>query len=77
MRWAKIPYKGQWTGILALDDHGHYTFRCTEDWLRDGSKPPISLTLPKSTEAYRSDNFFPFFTIYYWRRPIINCSEKS
>ncbi|MBO0340185.1 HipA N-terminal domain-containing protein [Muricauda lutimaris] len=56
-----MHYKGQWTGILALDNHGHYTFRYTEDWLRDGNKPPISLTLAKSTEAYRSDHFFPFF----------------
>ena len=61
MRQAKIYYKGEWAGILAQDNHGHYTFRYTEDWLRDGDKPPISLTLPKSTEAYRSDHFFPFF----------------
>lgn len=61
MRQAKINYKGEWAGVLAQDDQGHYTFHYTEAWLKDGTKPSISLTLPKSKETFESDVFFPFF----------------
>lgn len=49
-------------GILSEAHPGHdYTFIYDADYLAS-DQPPVSVTLPKRKEAYRSEHLFPFFT---------------
>ena len=61
MRKAKILFKDEQAGILTQHDDGSFTFQYHSTWVNDGSKPGISLNLPKTTEAYYSPFLFPFF----------------
>jgi serine/threonine-protein kinase HipA len=61
MRKAKILYKNQEAGMLIQHDNGSFTFKYDNSWISDGTKPSISLTLPKSQQEYHSDFLFPFF----------------
>tara|TARA_B100000745_G_C20029544_1_gene350427 strand:- start:467 stop:787 length:321 start_codon:yes stop_codon:yes gene_type:complete len=61
MRQAEIYYKGEKAGMLTQLDNGHFVYEYEDLWLADNSKPPISLTLPKSKNKYESDYLFPFF----------------
>ena len=61
MRFAKVLYKGQHAGILEQNNDGSFMFKYNEDWLQDNTKPPISLTLPKSQKEFSSKELFPFF----------------
>ena len=61
MRQAVVRYKGEKAGLLTQLDDGSFIFQYTPEWVLDQSKPPISLTLPKTAEPYRSDYLFPFF----------------
>jgi len=61
MRQARVLYKGEVTGILIQHDDGTFSFRYADEWMKDSAKPPISLTIPKSNEEYRSEYLFPFF----------------
>lgn len=61
MRQAEILFKDQEAGILSQQDNGSFTFRYHDTWITDGSKPDISLTLPKSRQEHRSEFLFPFF----------------
>lgn len=61
MRKAKILYKDQEAGMLIQHDDGSFTFKYDNSWISDGTKPAISLTLPKSQQEYHSDFLFPFF----------------
>jgi len=48
-------------GIIEKDEKGNYLFRYNEDYFKNSSQPPISLTLPKTQQEYYSDKLFPFF----------------
>jgi HipA-like protein len=61
MRKAKVLYKDKEAGILTQHDDGSFTFRYHNSWIDDGSKPSVSLTLPKSIQIYQSNYLFPFF----------------
>lgn len=61
MRTAIVLYKNQEAGRLTQHDNGSFTFTYTNSWISDGTKPAISLTLPKSQQDYHSDFLFPFF----------------
>lgn len=61
MRTAIVLYKNQEAGILTQHDNGSFTFKYTNSWISDGTKPAISLTLPKSQQEYHADFLFPFF----------------
>jgi serine/threonine-protein kinase HipA len=61
MRALKIYYKGIFAGVLIEENRNQYTFKYNEDYFKDASKPPISLTLPKTQIAYKSDFLFPCF----------------
>jgi HipA-like protein len=52
---------GVQAGILEKTISGVYTFTYDTSYLENPSNPPISLTLPKTKEAYKSDILFPFF----------------
>lgn len=61
MRQAKVLFKDQEAGLLTQYDDGHFTFRYNDQWMADGSKPAISLTLPKTKQEYHAEHLFPFF----------------
>jgi HipA-like protein len=61
MRTAKILFKGEEAGVLRQHGDGEFEFQYHERWVIDDKKPAISLTLPKSLEAYHSTFLFPFF----------------
>ncbi len=61
MRQAKIYYKDEEAGLLTQYDDGSFAFQYTEAWIANASLPPISLTLPKTQQAFHSPFLFPFF----------------
>lgn len=61
MRSARVLFKKEPAGELTQLDDGSFVFTYDAQWLLDGSKPPISLTLPKSKVAFHSKFLFPFF----------------
>ncbi len=61
MRKARILYKDEEAGILIQNDDGSFTFRYDDVWMKDSSKPGVSLTLPKTQQEYYSEYLFPFF----------------
>lgn len=61
MRSAKILYKNQEAGILRQLNDGTFEFQYNENWMSISSTPPISPTMPKKKDAYRSDFLFPLF----------------
>ena len=61
MRKAKILFRDEEAGVLTQHDDGSFTFSYTELWLKDSNKPGISLSLPKTAEAFHSQYLFPFF----------------
>lgn len=61
MRQAKVLFKEEEAGILTQLDDGTFSFRYHKSWVTDGTKPGVSLTLPKTDVEYRSEYLFPFF----------------
>jgi len=61
MRSAQVLYKDQEAGILRQIDDGTFEFQYHSYWVADSSKPSISLTLPKTNDAYKAEYLFPFF----------------
>jgi HipA-like protein len=61
MRQAEILYKGEIAGWLIQHDEGTFSFIYDDTWLNDSGKPPVSLTLRKTTDAYHSKTLFPCF----------------
>ena len=60
MKKAKIYYQYQLAGRLVEDENG-FTFVYDTDYLQLPTARPVSLTLPLSSEAYKSEVLFPFF----------------
>lgn len=48
-------------GFLVEDDAGDFSFTYDPAYLADDNLPPVSLTLPKRDEPYRSSHLFPCF----------------
>jgi HipA-like protein len=61
MRLALVYRNGELVGRLTEDDQRQYWFIYDPLWLRDASKPPLSLTMPKTETPYQSEILFPFF----------------
>lgn len=61
MRQASILFKAEYAGVLTQHDDGSFTFQYDQSWVDDMTKPPISLTLPKTVKPYHADFLFPFF----------------
>jgi serine/threonine-protein kinase HipA len=61
MRAAKVLFRGEEAGILSQNDKGGFEFQYHKEWVEDSSKPAISLTLPKTIQAFESEYLFPFF----------------
>lgn len=61
MRQAKIYRQDEFAGILTENNDGEYIFRYNDQYFQDAGKKPVSLTLPKSQQEYKSPILFPFF----------------
>jgi HipA-like protein len=61
MRAMEIYRNGTLAGTLKEENRKHYVFRYDDNYFNDSSKPPISLTLPKILQEYKSSFLFPFF----------------
>ena len=61
MRKAKVYRNEELIGYLVEEDRENYVFKYNDTWLMDNNKPPVSLTLPKTPQEYRSKYLFPFF----------------
>jgi HipA-like protein len=59
-RKANVYINDQFAGNLIQTDE-EYIFRYEDAYFTDGSKPAISLTLPKGAKEYHSKYLFPFF----------------
>lgn len=56
---AEVLFNGTVAGILSQNQAG-FTFRYDADYLAS-THPPVSLTLPKRAEVFRSPVLFAFF----------------
>lgn len=61
MRKAEVIFNGKIAGYLIKEDDGDYVFTYNKVYLNDPRSEPVSLTLPKRCEPYRSSTLFPFF----------------
>ena len=61
MRQATVYCNGVEAGTLTEETRQSYVFVYDAAYLTDPALPAVSLTLPKTTEPYRSEYLFPFF----------------
>lgn len=61
MRKANIFRNGELVGNLTQFSTNDYEFRYDDSWFANGKLPPLSLTIPKSKQVYKSEHLFPFF----------------
>ena len=62
MRTVEVYANNIHAGRLTERAPNDYEFVYDTVYLADSQSPPISLTLPKRSEPYRSKRIFPFFT---------------
>lgn len=61
MRSVEVYRNSELAGILTEENDRQYTFRYDDKYFTDPSTQPISLTLPKTSQEYKSTHLFPFF----------------
>ncbi len=61
MRKANVYRNGKLVGVLSQFSTNDYEFRYNDKWFANGGLPPISLTMPKNQQVYKSEYLFPFF----------------
>jgi serine/threonine-protein kinase HipA len=61
MRSVEVYRNQELAGILTEHNSKSYSFRYTDSFFMDPSKPPVSLTLPKLRQEYHAEYLFPFF----------------
>jgi len=61
MRAMEIYRNGVFAGKLTEESRKMFVFRYDDSYYNDTAKAPISLTLPKAQQEYRSNFLFPFF----------------
>ncbi|WP_290795875.1 HipA N-terminal domain-containing protein [Flavihumibacter sp. UBA7668] len=61
MRSVEIYWNKQLAGLLTEENSTSYTFRYTDEYFADSSKPPVSVTVPKSQQLHVADHLFPVF----------------
>lgn len=61
MRVATVYVRGRGAGRLSELDDGSVEFAYAPGYLTDADAPPVSLTLPKRGQPYRSPSLFPAF----------------
>jgi serine/threonine-protein kinase HipA len=58
---AEVYNNGILAGLLEKTAQGEYVFAYDDEYISNPQTSAISLTLPKSAQAYRSSHLFPFF----------------
>lgn len=61
MRQAKVYNNNILAGTLTETNDGDFVFQYTNDYFFNTLFPPVSVTLPKTKQNYRSSILFPFF----------------
>ncbi len=61
MRKANVYRNGKLTGVLTQFSSNDYEFRYDDNWFANDKLPPISLTMPKNIQVYKSEYLFTFF----------------
>jgi len=61
MRKANVYRNGKLVGVLTQFSTNDYEFRYNDNWLANSDLPPVSLTMPKNKQIYKSEYLFPFF----------------
>lgn len=61
MRRVEVYRNGILAGVLTEENFKSYHFKYDDKYFADISKPAISLTLPKTSQEYKSDHLFAFF----------------
>ncbi len=61
MKRAEVYRNGELAGKLIQHSSSSYEFIYGDDWFADDTKPPVSLTLPKTQKRHHSEHLFPFF----------------
>ncbi len=61
MRKANVYRNGELVGVLSQYSTNDYEFKYDDNWFANGELPPISLTMPKTQQVYKSEYLFPFF----------------
>ncbi|MGI6393797.1 MAG: HipA N-terminal domain-containing protein [bacterium] len=60
-RVAGVYFKDRFAGTLTQEVDKSYTFVYDFDYLSDPESEPVSITLPKQKEPFKSPILFPFF----------------
>lgn len=76
MKQANVFLNDMLAGILTEDDMG-YEFRYDSDFLKSESAVAVSLTLPLTSEPYRSNVLFPFFDGLIPEGWLLDIAEQS
>lgn len=61
MRQGKVFYNNTLAGIITEMDSGEYLFHYDDTYFYNTTLPPISVTLPKEKQQFKSMQLFPFF----------------
>ncbi|MEG2328254.1 MAG: HipA N-terminal domain-containing protein [Akkermansia sp.] len=61
MRKALVLLRNIPAGTLTEESPSSYVFQYLEAYLLKENLPPVSLTMPKTSEEYRSPHLFPVF----------------
>lgn len=61
MRSARVYRNLVFAGILKEESNRTFKFDYDTEYLSNEKNPAISLTLPKSSNTYKSEYLFPFF----------------
>ena len=61
MRSINVYCQGLLAGFLEELPEGGCRFTYNDDYLADTSRPPVSVSLPKSQKEYHGDALLPFF----------------
>lgn len=62
MRKVNIFISNICAGVLIEKSKDEYIFRYNDEYFKNSSLPPVSLTLPKTRQEYTNKYIFPFFT---------------
>ncbi|MDR3626955.1 MAG: HipA N-terminal domain-containing protein [Ignavibacteriaceae bacterium] len=73
---GRVYYKKLFAGIIT-EDENEYTFKYSEEYLKDRDARPISLNLPLQLEVYNSKLLFPFFDGLIPEGWILDIAEKN
>ncbi len=57
----EIYRNGTLAGTLTEVNRQHFIFHYDDNYFNDSNQPAVSLTLPKTQQAYSSTFLFPFF----------------